>query len=93
MRVTLNKLEQLADRVGTEADDYARDLIADIQDDLENLKRAKARDEGGDPRLTIADVLGLANELEAEGMIQAAKGARTFASVYFLDKQEAAPRN
>lgn len=89
----IHKLERLAGYVGKEADDDFRDLIADVQDEFTNIKRAYAReDEIEDSRLTAADVLAFGAEF-GKDFPDAQKGCEVFVSVCFTEKWASAASN
>ncbi len=89
----VHKLEELADLIGKPADDDSRALIAEIQDEFDNMKRAAVREGyAHDDRLTIGDVLDFGAEVDKD-FPKAQKGCEVFASVYFIEKIENAPNN
>jgi hypothetical protein len=89
----IHQLEELAGFVGKEADDESRDLIADVQDEFENLKRGAVRDGLSKPGpLTAQDVLDFGAAV-GEDFPKAQKGCEVFASVVIVERVERAPLN
>jgi hypothetical protein len=89
----IHKLERLAGYVGKEPDDDFRDLIAEIQDEFNLLKRGAVRDGlETDERLTAQDVFNLGAEI-GQDFPEAQKGCEVFVSAYFIEKIESAPLN
>jgi hypothetical protein len=89
----VHKLERLADYAGKEADDDFRELIAEIQDEFNLLKRGAVRDGlETDERLTAQDVFNLGAEI-GQDFPKAQRGCEVFVSVYFTEKIESASLN
>ena len=89
----IRMLERLALYVGEPATDEFRDLIADIQDEFNNLKRGAVRDELAKPGpLTVQDVLDFGGAV-GEDFPQAQRGCEVFASVFILEQREYAQNN
>jgi hypothetical protein len=89
----IHKLEELDGYTGQQADDGFRNLIAEIQDEFANMKRAAAR--AGlekDARLTAQDILDFGAEI-GQDFPRAQKGCEVLASVYFVEKIEGASNN
>lgn len=89
----VRKLERLAEYAGKEADDEFRELIGEIQDEFEALKRGAVR-EGleSDARLNTQDVLDFGAYV-GQDFPKAQRGCEVFVSVYFTEKIDSAPLN
>jgi hypothetical protein len=89
----IHKLEELDGYTSQQADDGFRNLIAEVQDEFESLKRGAVR-EGleTDERLNVADVLDFGAGV-SQDFPKAQKGCQVFASVYFAEQAGNAPNN
>lgn len=77
LRHLIEMLDEFADYEGQPADDNARQLVDDIHDELEQMKRLRAREEREAewlPELTVQDVRIVAGELKAMGETKASRG-------------------
>jgi hypothetical protein len=89
----IHKLERLADYVGREADDDFRELIGEIQDEFNNLKRGAVREGLSKPGpLTVQDVLDLGGFM-GEDFAKAQKGCEVFVSISHTEQAGNAPNN
>ena len=67
-------------------------MIAEIQDEFTNMKRAMAREQSGDDKLTTGDVPGFGAGVK-DAFPRAAKGCEIFVSVWATEQADNAPNN
>jgi hypothetical protein len=89
----IRKLERLPDYVGKEVDDESRDLLAEIQDEFEALKRGAVRDGlANGERVNAQDVLDFGGYV-GQDFPKTQRGCEVFASTIIIEKIGSAPNN